>query len=304
MARFDPELSLWMRWLHVGCQLPLEHVAAVLGRECSLVTSWFETHVRHVRFIPSGPPRRARRPGPQTLISGRTGTRIRILRDLGYTADRIASVLAIPLEETADFLGRIQPIRRATLQRPRPRKRKPLPFHPDDLLAGRQPLALVESPPPEPAPSEPVPLAPREWVGPASRWDAPRPKRDKPPRRSRYPTEAVVCPHGVVRWDLPLLRDRGVEVTVHCECGREHLSFARTIKRAGDSFSGRCKQCDAIANVKKRKPRKTFAERMASYSYRSDPEVESVGAPSCIPSSFLPKPIIWTGPTDGEPGSD
>ena len=56
MARFDPELSQWMRWRHVRCQLPMEHVAAVLGQEIALVASWFETHVQHLSFTPAGPP--------------------------------------------------------------------------------------------------------------------------------------------------------------------------------------------------------------------------------------------------------
>jgi hypothetical protein len=196
-ARFDPELSLWIRWLHLGCQLPLEHTAAVLGRECSLVTSWFETHVRHVRFIPSGPPRRARRPGPQTLISGRTGTRIRILRDLGYSADRIASILAIPLDETTEFLGRIQPIRRMTLQRPRLRRRKPPPSNPDDAGAGSHaPAELEPSAPAGEHDHQVDPLIqPREWIGPTSLDDF---ADDQAPTRRghRGPARGATVPGG------------------------------------------------------------------------------------------------------------
>ena len=127
MARLDPELSLWIRWLHVGCELPLEHVATVLGRELSLVADWFQDKGRHLSFVPIGPPRRNRRPGPRRLISAETGTRIRVLNALGYTAVKIAAILAIDPDETTDFLRRLEPKRCAALRRPRLRNRKPPP---------------------------------------------------------------------------------------------------------------------------------------------------------------------------------
>jgi hypothetical protein len=183
MARFDPELSQWIRWLHVAQQLPTATVAAVLGRDSSFIDEWFEREGSRLRFIPSGPPRRNRRPGPHQLISGRTGTRIRILRDLGYNADRIAAILGLDPAETAEFLQRLTPIRCASLCRPRERRRrKPQPtVHPDDIGPDglpRAPMAIRETPSPTKeatAPAEassvlvdqvqPAPSPGNEWIG-------------------------------------------------------------------------------------------------------------------------------------------
>jgi hypothetical protein len=144
MARRDPELSLWIRWLHVGCELPLEHVATVLGRECSFIATWFELNGRRLRFIPSGPPRRDRRPGPRHLISAETGTRIRVLSGLGYDAVKIAAVLAIDPDDTVEFLRRLEPIRCVTLRRPRLRRRESRPaVHPDDVGSSARPLTAI-----------------------------------------------------------------------------------------------------------------------------------------------------------------
>jgi Helix-turn-helix domain of resolvase len=175
MARCDPELSLWIRWLRVGAQLPLEHVAAVLGRECSFIETYYEKHGRHLRFIPSGPPRRDRRPGPKRLISNRTGTRVRILQDLGYGPDQIATILAIDLDELTDFLSRLEPVRRATLRRPRERRRVPghlrkpvgrppglRPARPPTELEGNVVAPLVDPTPPR-----------RAWVGSTSFRESP-----------------------------------------------------------------------------------------------------------------------------------
>lgn len=183
MARFDPELSQWVRWLYIGQQLPAATVAAVLGRDPSFINDWFEREGWRLLAIPSGPPRRNRRPGPHQLISGRTGTRIRVLRDHGYSADRIAAILGLDHAETAEFSQRLTPIRCASLCRPRQRRRrKPQPtVHPDDLGPDglpRPPIAIRETPAPTKEATvpieafpilvdqvEPAPPPRNEWVG-------------------------------------------------------------------------------------------------------------------------------------------
>jgi hypothetical protein len=63
----------------------------------------------------------------------------------------------------------------------------------------------------------------------------------RPP--SNYPTQAVTYERGTVRWDLPLMRGRRIQVRIDCDCGRQRYIDARKVDRLDKTFTGQCSQC-------------------------------------------------------------
>jgi hypothetical protein len=115
---------LWVRWLHQGCLMPLEHVADVLELDPAEIAAYLAHKPRngHRPPQPAGPPRKAgfaNRPG--LAIRGGSGRKIRRLRDLGYQGFQIALFLGIHVDDVREFIRRITPIRKAALNRPRER---------------------------------------------------------------------------------------------------------------------------------------------------------------------------------------
>jgi hypothetical protein len=104
----------WSRWLHLACGVPVEHVATLLALASDDVASFIKSATRK---IPAAPPYKL----PGSAIVGPRGRYVRALRDLGYTVDRTAELLALEPATVHEFLSRLKSIRGTELVRPRDR---------------------------------------------------------------------------------------------------------------------------------------------------------------------------------------
>jgi hypothetical protein len=113
----------WVRWLALGCALPLEHVAAVLEVDLAAAAAAL-VHREGGRgghwVVPTAPPIRSSAHRLRQ-IHGPLATKIIRLQGLSYPPATIATILDLRRSTVLEFLRRCKPIRRAALVRPRSR---------------------------------------------------------------------------------------------------------------------------------------------------------------------------------------
>jgi hypothetical protein len=110
----------WVRLL-AARGLPPGRIAFVIEVEETVVLddlAWMRPP-RQARLTP--PVKNRRRPPEDRPILGQAGRRIRRLAALEYTAHWIAATLALKPDVVADFLRRLEPVRKTELARPRER---------------------------------------------------------------------------------------------------------------------------------------------------------------------------------------
>jgi transposase len=96
--------------------MKLSDIARVCGVPYSTVRDLVERGPATVKVPRKAPCRRQK-----NMIAGPTGTRVRTLACLGYNVDRIAELLNFSPHAVADFLRRLEPVRKTELVRPRER---------------------------------------------------------------------------------------------------------------------------------------------------------------------------------------
>jgi len=246
LPHLDPDRKVWVHWLCRACHLPLEHAAALLGLEIDDLAVFLARERRGGR-VPNGPPRRSSR---RKAITGQTGTRVKILQALGYSPAETARFLAVQARDVEDLLGRLAPIRRERLARPRSRTeqarvRAQLPrFRPP-------PRSVVDPPAAEPwrhrddvgpdgAPlmSAVVTVAPPECLGEvgtrsSSGVGAPPAKTPTPSRWVGPSTlKAIGSAHGRAK----LSEDDATEIRRRCAAGESMYSLAKKYKVARNTI--------------------------------------------------------------------
>jgi len=113
-----PDHARWVDWLFRGCGMPIAHIAIVLDLDPRAIDAWIRRPYKwgRRRAVPAGPRRRGR-----AVILGPTAGKVARLRELKYSAAKIARLLCLDLADVKEFIARIKPIRRAALARPRER---------------------------------------------------------------------------------------------------------------------------------------------------------------------------------------
>jgi DNA-binding CsgD family transcriptional regulator len=115
---FHRDQKVWIRWLHLACSLPPDHIAKVLDLDFGDVVAFITRRRRGGREpkVPTHPPRR---PNRQKGIRGGIATKARTLHDLNYDAASIAGLLSIDPRTVKSYLKRISGTSGSTLIRPR-----------------------------------------------------------------------------------------------------------------------------------------------------------------------------------------
>jgi hypothetical protein len=103
----------WAVWL-TQRGLSLGHTARILD---TTVETTKADLARRQRYNPAVPPRTQYGRDPATRpILGHTGTKVRVLRELGHSPARIAHFLLLQPAAVRDFLARLKPLRRGRRQ--------------------------------------------------------------------------------------------------------------------------------------------------------------------------------------------
>jgi len=109
----DRSNDRWFDWL-TACGLSAPRIATVLGLDLRIVNAGLDRRRVAALPAPTGPPRKG-----GASILGPTANKIQRLRELKYSAGKIAHILALDLVDVEDLVRRLKPIRRAALARPR-----------------------------------------------------------------------------------------------------------------------------------------------------------------------------------------